>query len=263
MSLVWDKAKLREALRLYLVMGSPNCGGADPYAVLEAAIDGGITMFQLREKGPGALQGPALLALGLRLRRLCAQRGIPFIVNDDERLALELEADGIHIGQEDEAAAAVRQRLPHMIVGVSAHDLGEARSAVADGADYLGVGPQYATRTKLDAREAQGPAGITRMRAGGITLPLVGIGGIDATNAGDVIRAGADGVAVVSAIAGARSPREAAAELLAWFDLLFSRAARTALICYSAELRARFDLLFSRTARTALICFSAELRARL
>ncbi|KRE75285.1 thiamine phosphate synthase [Paenibacillus sp. Soil750] len=213
MSVVLRAEELRKALRLYLVMGSPNCGGADPYEVLEAAIDGGITMFQLREKGPGALQGPELLALGARLRRLCAQRGIPFIVNDDERLALELEADGIHIGQEDAPAAAVRERLPNMIVGVSAHDLGEAQSALAEGADYLGVGPQYATRTKLDAREVQGPAVLARMRAGGIQLPLVGIGGIDATNAGAVIRAGADGVAVVSAIAGARSPREAAAAL--------------------------------------------------
>jgi thiamine-phosphate pyrophosphorylase len=101
-----------------------------------------------------------------------------------------------------------------MIVGVSAHDLAEARSALAEGADYLGVGPQYATRTKLDAREVQGPAVIQRIRAGGIRLPLVGIGGIDATNASRVIRAGADGVAVVSAIASAHSPREAAAELL-------------------------------------------------
>lgn len=209
-----NSEQLRKALRLYLVMGSPNCGGADPAAVLEAAIAGGITMFQFREKGAGALQGAAKLELGARLRRLCAQHAIPFIVNDDEGLALELEADGIHIGQEDAPAAAVRQRLKKMIVGVSAHDLGEARSALAEGADYLGVGPQYATRTKLDAREVQGPAVIQRIRAGGIRLPLVGIGGIDATNASHVIRAGADGVAVVSAIGSAHSPREAAVELL-------------------------------------------------
>ncbi|MCY9664943.1 thiamine phosphate synthase [Paenibacillus alginolyticus] len=206
--------QLRKALRLYLVMGSPNCGGADPAAVLEAAIAGGITMFQFREKGAGALQGAAKLELGARLRRLCAQHAIPFIVNDDEGLALELAADGIHIGQEDAPAADIRQRLKNMIVGVSAHDLAEAQAALAEGADYLGVGPQYATRTKPDAREVQGPAAIQRIRAGGIRLPLVGIGGIDATNASHVIRAGADGVAVVSAIASAHSPREAAAELL-------------------------------------------------
>jgi thiamine-phosphate pyrophosphorylase len=208
-----NSEQLRKALRLYLVMGSPNCGGADPVAVLEAAIAGGITMFQFREKGAGALEGPAKLELGARLRRLCAQHAIPFIVNDDEGIALELEADGIHIGQEDAPAAAVRKRLKNMIVGVSAHDLAEAQAALAEGADYLGVGPQYATRTKLDAREVRGPAMIPRMLDGGIRLPLVGIGGIDAGNAETVIRAGADGVAVVSAIAGARSPREAAAEL--------------------------------------------------
>ncbi|NRF90922.1 thiamine phosphate synthase [Paenibacillus frigoriresistens] len=209
-----NSEQLRKALRLYLVMGSPNCGGAEPAAVLEAAIAGGITMFQFREKGAGALQGAAKIELGARLRRLCAQHAIPFIVNDDEGLALELEADGIHIGQEDAPAADIRQRLKNMIVGVSAHDLAEAQAALAEGADYLGVGPQYATRTKLDAREVQGPAVIKRIRAGGIRLPLVGIGGIDATNASHVIRAGADGVAVVSAIASAHSPREAAAELL-------------------------------------------------
>ncbi|MGG1513930.1 thiamine phosphate synthase [Paenibacillus oryzisoli] len=202
--------ELRKALRLYLVMGSPNCGGADPVAVLDAAIDGGVTMFQLREKGPGALQGPELLALGTRLRRLCRDRGVPFIVNDDERLAELLEADGLHIGQEDAPAAEVRRRHPGLIVGVSAHDLAEAESAVAAGADYLGVGPMYVTRTKLDAREVQGPAMIERMRAGGIRLPVVGIGGIDAGNAGPVLRAGADGVAVVSAITAASSPRAAA-----------------------------------------------------
>ncbi|RTE11175.1 thiamine phosphate synthase [Paenibacillus whitsoniae] len=202
--------ELRKALRLYLVMGSPNCGGADPVEVLDAAIGGGVTMFQLREKGPGALQGPELLALGTRLRQLCRDRGVPFIVNDDERLALELEADGLHIGQEDAPAAEVRRRHPGLIVGVSAHDLAEAQSAVAAGADYLGVGPMYVTRTKLDAREVQGPAMIERMRAGGIRLPLVGIGGIDAGSAGPVLHAGADGVAVVSAITAASSPRAAA-----------------------------------------------------
>ncbi|MEC0230483.1 thiamine phosphate synthase [Paenibacillus alba] len=208
-----NSQQLRDALRLYLVMGSPNCGRADPYAVLEAAIAGGITMFQFREKGSGALEGPAKRELGARLRRLCAQHKVPFIVNDEEGLALELEADGIHIGQEDAPAAAVRQRLKNMIVGVSAHDPEEAQAALAEGADYLGVGPQYATRTKLDAREVRGPAMIERIRQGGIRLPLVGIGGIDATNAAPVIQAGADGIAVVSAIAAAGSPREAAEKL--------------------------------------------------
>ncbi|UJF34119.1 thiamine phosphate synthase [Paenibacillus hexagrammi] len=205
--------QLREALQLYLVMGSPNCAGADPVEVLKAAIDGGITMFQYREKGAGALTGAASLALGAQLRELCARHAIPFIVNDDVGMAEALEADGIHVGQEDTAAEEVRRRFPGKIVGISAHNLAEAQSALAAGADYLGVGPMYATRTKLDAREVQGPEGLVRMREGGIRLPLVGIGGIDAAGAAAVLRGGADGIAVVSAITQARSPREAAAEL--------------------------------------------------
>lgn len=207
--------RLRDALRLYLVMGSANCAGADPVEVLEAAIDGGVTMFQYREKGPGALEGAAMLALGAQLRELCARSAIPFIVNDDVRMAEELEADGIHVGQEDAPAAEVRRRFPGKIVGISAHNLAEAQSALAAGADYLGVGPMYATRTKLDARAVMGPAELVRMREGGIRLPLVGIGGIDAAGAAAVLRGGADGVAVVSAITQARSPKQAAAELLA------------------------------------------------
>jgi len=205
--------QLRAALRVYLVLGSPNCAGRDPVQVLAAALDGGITMVQFREKGPGALEGASRLALGGALRRLCTQRGVPFIVNDDVALALELGADGVHIGQEDEPAALVRQRAPGLIVGVSAHNQAEAESAVAAGADYLGVGPQYVTRTKLDAREVQGPAGLRRMRDAGIRALLVGIGGIDAGNAAAVLAAGADGVAVVSALTQARDPRAAAAEL--------------------------------------------------
>ncbi|MCD1260529.1 thiamine phosphate synthase [Paenibacillus athensensis] len=205
--------QLRAALRLYVVLGSPNCAGRDPVQVLAAALDGGVTMVQFREKGPGALQGAARRALGGELRRLCDQRGVPFIVNDDVGLALELGADGVHIGQEDEAAVQVRRRTSGLIVGVSAHNQAEAESALAAGADYLGVGPMYATRTKLDAREVQGPAGLARMRAAGIRAPLVGIGGIDAGNAAAVLAAGADGAAVVSAIAAARDPRAAAAEL--------------------------------------------------
>jgi thiamine-phosphate pyrophosphorylase len=206
-------SQIRSALRLYLVMGSPNCVGTDPAALLEQALHGGITMFQFREKGPGALQGQAKLELGLRLRRLCERHAIHFIVNDEVELALALGADGIHIGQEDEPLSQVRERLKDKIMGVSAHNLGEAEAALRQGADYLGVGPLYPTRTKLDARAAQGPAILSRMRAGGIGLPLVGIGGIDAENAREVIRAGADGIAVVSSISQVASPRDAAMDL--------------------------------------------------
>ncbi|MGX4587873.1 thiamine phosphate synthase [Paenibacillus chitinolyticus] len=204
---------LREMLKVYLVMGSPNCGGRDPAAVLQAAIEGGVTLFQFREKGPGALQGQERTELGSRLLGVCRQAGIPFIVNDDLRLAEELEADGIHVGQEDLAQwdrEGLRQRFKGRILGISAHDPAEAREAVRCGADYLGAGPMYATATKPDARAVQGPGMIAAMRAGGISLPLVGIGGITPEGAAAVLAAGADGVAVISAISGADDPREAA-----------------------------------------------------
>lgn len=200
---------LRQQLKTYLVMGSTNCL-ADPAEVLEEAIRGGITMFQYREKGSGARQGSEQLALGWELRELCRTQGIPFIVNDDIELALALEADGVHIGQEDEPAADVRKRIGRLILGVSAHTVDEADRAIQDGADYLGLGPIYPTSTKLDARPVQGLELIRKLRQQGIAIPLVGIGGITPDNAGPVMAAGADGVAVVSAITQAANVREAA-----------------------------------------------------
>ncbi|MGE5702377.1 MAG: thiamine phosphate synthase [Clostridia bacterium] len=196
-------------LPLYLVMGSNNCGNMRPEEVLREAIIGGITLFQFREKGTGALMGSAKKQLATQLLTICRKHGIPFIVNDDIELMLELDADGIHIGQEDASASSVRQRIGSKILGVSAHNLEEARMAVANGADYLGVGPMYMTYTKRDIREVQGPSVIREMRESGMTCPIVGIGGISVENAADVIRAGADGVAVISAISQAASPREA------------------------------------------------------
>jgi thiamine-phosphate pyrophosphorylase len=208
-----SQQRVKAALRLNLVMGSPNCPGQDPAFVLEEAIRGGVTIFQFREKGTAALQGEAKLELGLRLRRICDKYGVPFLVNDEAELALALGADGIHIGQEDEAAAQVRSRFPNKMMGVSAHNLEEASAALAAGADYIGVGPQYPTRTKPDAGAVTGPAMITHIRAGGLKMPIVGIGGIEAGNARHVMQAGADGIAVISSITSAASPREAAAAL--------------------------------------------------
>ncbi|ANF98664.1 thiamine phosphate synthase [Paenibacillus bovis] len=198
-------------------MGSINCA-RPPEQVLIDAIAGGTTFFQYREKGTGALTGSAAVELARQLQSICRAQGVPFIVNDDLELALQLDADGVHIGQEDAPAALIRQQLgPDKIVGVSAHSLAEAKQAIADGADYLGIGPVYPTRSKADAEPVRGTAIIEQIRAAGITLPLVGIGGIDARNAAPVLQAGADGVAVISAIAGALDSRLAAAELAALF----------------------------------------------
>jgi thiamine-phosphate pyrophosphorylase len=190
---------LRESLQLYFVMGSYNCD-KHPALVLEEALLGGVTMFQFREKGMEGLEGDAKVELAHELQRLCRKHGVPFIVNDDVELALLMNADGVHIGQEDEPIEKVRQKIGNKILGVSSHDVNEARLALDSGADYLGVGPMFPTNTKNNCREVRGPKIIQLIRTNGIDIPLVGIGGIHYSNASQVLEAGADGVAVISAI---------------------------------------------------------------
>ncbi|MNB75019.1 Thiamine-phosphate synthase [compost metagenome] len=207
-------AYIRRVLKLYFIMGSANCR-LSPAETLTQAINGGITLFQFREKGPGALTGAAAVQLGRQLQAVCRAHGIPFIVNDDIGLAETLDADGVHVGQEDEPAGSIRLRLgADKIVGVSAHTPEEARQAIADGADYLGVGPVYPTSSKDDARAVQGTQIIEQLRLSGLGIPLVGIGGITAGNAAPVIRAGADGISVISAISAAADVKAAASRLL-------------------------------------------------
>ncbi|MDP4099305.1 thiamine phosphate synthase [Paenibacillus sp. P96] len=207
---------VRRQLAVYFIMGSINCPDRSPVAVLREAIAGGVTLFQFREKGAGALTGQAAYELARELQAVCREGGVPFIVNDDVDMAAALGADGIHVGQEDAPADSLRDRLGYKaIVGVSAHTLEEAGRAIRDGADYLGIGPVYPTRSKHDARTVQGTRLIQELRGLGIDIPLVGIGGITPGNAPPVLAAGADGVSVISAISGAEDPRQAAAALAA------------------------------------------------
>ncbi|MGP0586904.1 thiamine phosphate synthase [Paenibacillus timonensis] len=209
-----EAARMRQLLRTYLVIGSTNCR-KEPLRVLEEALAGGVTLVQFREKGSGALTGAPLRELAVQLQGACRQRGVPFLVNDDVELALAIGADGVHVGQEDEAAMRVRARIGDRILGVSAHTLAEAEAAVRHGADYLGIGPIYPTASKADAKAPQGPGILRELRACGITLPLVGIGGITIESAGEIIRTGADGIAVISAITQATDVREAASRFVA------------------------------------------------
>jgi thiamine-phosphate pyrophosphorylase len=198
-----DSDQLRNLLKVYFIMGSVNCLKS-PAKVLKEAVAGGITMFQFREKGTGALTAEVRFNLGRRLQKICRANGVPFIVNDDIDLAIALDADGIHVGQDDTPTLAIRQLLGEdKIVGVSAHSLAEAQQAIADGADYLGIGPIYPTSSKDDAQAVRGTLVIEEIRNSGITVPLVGIGGITVHNAAPVLAAGADGISVISAIAGA------------------------------------------------------------
>ncbi|WP_251550837.1 thiamine phosphate synthase [Neobacillus muris] len=204
--------ELREALKVYFILGSPNCQ-KDPVEVLKEAIAGGITMFQFREKGEGALTGENKYVLAKKLQRICMDNGIPFIVNDDIELAIKLNADGVHIGQEDEPVKEVREKLGNKILGVSVHTEEEARLALQDGADYFGIGPVFPTKTKTDAKPSRGTLLIEALRQLGYSIPIVGIGGITIENAAQVTAAGADGVSVISAISLAESPMRAAREL--------------------------------------------------
>ncbi|KIY23504.1 thiamine phosphate synthase [Mesobacillus subterraneus] len=202
--------QMRSLLKVYFIEGSTNCI-EDPVKVLEDAIRGGITIFQYREKGEGSLVDKEKLALGRRLQQACKENGIPFLVNDDLELALELDADGVHIGQEDEDAARVREKIGDKILGVSVHNLEEAEKAIQSGADYFGVGPIFPTATKKDAGAVQGTAMIEELK--GFGIPIVGIGGINAHNAEMVMEAGADGVSVITAISHAKDVRTAATQL--------------------------------------------------
>ena len=149
------------------------------------------------------------------LRALLAPRALPLIVNDRLDLALAAGADGVHLGQGDLPCALARRLAgPDFLIGVSVGSPAEATQAEREGADYLGVGPVFDTPTKTDAPAATGLAGLRAIRAA-TRLPLVAIGGIHAGNAAEIIRAGADGVDVVSAIMAAPDPRAAARALAA------------------------------------------------
>ncbi|PEZ06160.1 thiamine phosphate synthase [Bacillus sp. AFS018417] len=200
-----DKQYMSELLQVYFIMGSNNCC-KDPLQVMKEALDGGITIFQYREKGEGALTGEERYAFAKQLQSLCKEYNVPFIVNDDVELALELDADGVHVGQDDEGIKTVREKMGDKIIGVSAHTIEEACFAIENGADYLGVGPIFPTNTKKDAKAVQGTEGLRFFRESGVEVPIVGIGGITIENAASVIEAGADGVSVISAISLADSP---------------------------------------------------------
>ena len=171
-------------------------------------------MVQLREK-----EWPSgrLLPIAERLRERCRHAGVTFIVNDRVDLALAVDADGVHLGQDDLPARAARPLLRRdMILGRSTHSLAQARAAAAEGADYVAIGSMFPTATKPDF-ELVGPALLRAVRPE-ITVPLVAIGGITPDNVGDVIRAGADSVAVISAVCGAADPAAATRRFLEAID---------------------------------------------
>jgi thiamine-phosphate pyrophosphorylase len=195
---------------LYLVTDSAlSCGRSLP-DIVRAAVEGGVTCVQVREKD---VPSRAYIERLLPVRPLLRARGIPLFVNDRVDVALAVEADGVHLGQTDMPLGLARRiAAGRLLVGVSCETVQDATDAERGGADYVSVSPVFATATKTDTAPALGLDGVRAIRRA-VRLPVVAIGGINGTNAGDIIRAGADGICVVSAIVSAPDPRAAAATL--------------------------------------------------
>jgi thiamine-phosphate pyrophosphorylase len=197
-------------LLLHVITDHEWSWGRDILAVATAALDGGATVIQLRDKTASTR---VLIEEGLALRALTRERGALLIVNDRVDVALAVEADGAHVGQEDMPVALARRLLgPERILGVSAATIQEAKAAEADGADYLGIGPIFPSRGKIDAGPATGVSLLTEL-AKHCTIPLVAIGGITAANAAEVMQSGASGVAVITAVVYAEDIAAAARHL--------------------------------------------------
>ncbi len=195
---------------LYVITDAKLSRGRSHLEVIRAAIAGGATVVQYREKEGTTRQ---MMEEARALRELARQAGVPFIVNDRVDIALAVDADGVHVGQDDMPAPLARKLMgPEKIVGVSVDNLEQALQAERDGADYVGAGPIFATPTKPDAAPPIGLEGLAEI-CRQVSIPVVAIGGINETNAAAVIAAGAAGVAVVSAVVAAPDVEAAARRL--------------------------------------------------
>jgi thiamine-phosphate pyrophosphorylase len=207
---------------LYVILDRGAVGGRDLVPVLDAVLAGGCRVVQLREK---TMPLADLYPMAQALRRRCREAGCLFIVNDRVDLALAVEADGVHVGQDDLPAREARRLLrPGMILGVSTHDESQARRARDEGADYVAVGSMFPTGSKAGFRLV-GPDLVRRVRPE-IPVPLVAIGGITVDNVTEVIQAGADAVAVISAVCAAPDPAAAARRFLETIRAARENAAR-------------------------------------
>ncbi|WP_448913638.1 thiamine phosphate synthase [Gemella sp.] len=190
----------KELLKLYFICGTTACLGKDLYTVVEDALVGGITLFQFREKGEGALEGREKVELAIKLQELCKKYNVPFIVNDDIELALEIDADGVHVGQDDLGVDEIRKLMPDKIIGLSIGNEEELKQSKVEYVDYVGVGPVYVTQSKDDAGGAIGYEGLELMRRFLPQMPLVAIGGIQTQHIKDIMKTNVDGVSIISAI---------------------------------------------------------------
>lgn len=196
---------------MYLVTDSRFCAGRDLVEVVVEAVRGGVTIVQLREKEADTCR---FVGLGRRMKAALVPYGVPLIINDRVDVALACGADGVHLGMSDMAVADARRLLgPDAVIGLSVESLGQLEAWKDNGdVDYFGVSPVFSTPTKTDTAPPFGLEGLRRAAAM-TSRPLVAIGGINVGNAAEVVAAGADGLAVVSAVMGAENPRAAAERL--------------------------------------------------
>jgi len=202
----------RKTLKLdtYVITNADLVSGRDHIEGARDALQGGSDVIQFREK---KMNTGEMIAVCTVIQGLCRQHGAIFIVNDRVDVALAIDADGVHVGQEDMPASIARRLIgPHKILGVSAGDAEKAKKAEADGADYVGTGMVFPAGVKKDIGVIRGLAALREV-SGAVQIPVVAIGGIDHTNAASCIEAGAAGCAVISAVIGAPNARQAASDL--------------------------------------------------
>ena len=200
-----------EYMRLYAVTDRAWVGRQTLYQQVESALKGGVTCVQLREK---ELDEEAFLKEAFELHDLCKKYNVPFFINDNVDIAIRCHAEGIHVGQEDMAAAQVRARVGEgMMIGVSVHSVEEAKQAVRDGADCLGVGAMFSTSTKTDVDVL--PKETRKAICDAVDIPVVAIGGLNKSNILELSGTGVDGVALVSAVFSAEDVESECRELRA------------------------------------------------
>ncbi len=204
-----ERVVRREDMRLYAVTDRSWLKGETLYRQVEKALLGGVSFVQLREK---QLPYEEFLAQAKEIRALCARYGVPFVINDHVGIAWKTDADGVHIGQDDMDIREARRILgPDKIIGASAHTVEQAVTAQEQGADYLGAGAVFPTASKQDAGKLSKETLQAICRA--VEIPVVAIGGINAQNIVELAGSGIAGVAVISAIFGAKEITAAAKDL--------------------------------------------------
>lgn len=199
----------KETMLLYGVTDRGNLHGKTLLQQVEESLKGGVTLVQLREKH---LSFQEFLEEAKEMKELCHKYGVPLLINDNVEICIESGADGVHVGQKDMEAGAVREKLgKDKIIGVSARTVEQAMAAQNAGADYLGVGAVFSTSTKEDAKPLDHE--ILKAITKAVDIPVVAIGGISSENVSQLKGTGIDGVAVVSAIYGKENPKEASENL--------------------------------------------------